>query len=141
MDEPERTRRRARNTPPSPYRNRPTEDWSIMATPKDHTNAELANRLEEHADRLFETRHSPDAESIVRLAAERLRRTSDQASLIPRLVAEVSRIATLSADPDLKNGRRPLPPVPGLVSELAKIANTTSDADARRRLRRVLGEG
>jgi hypothetical protein len=55
-------------------------------------------------------------------------------------VAEVSRIVTLSADPDMKDSRRALPLVPRLVSELAKIANTTSDADTQRRLRRVLGE-
>jgi hypothetical protein len=113
-----------------------------MATAKDHTNAELANRLEKYADGLIESgRDRHEAEPIVRLAAARLRRTDDQVPLIPRLVAELSRFATLGAGLDMKNSPRALPPVPRLVSELAKIANTTSDVDTQRRLRRVLGEG
>lgn len=113
-----------------------------MAKSKDHTNAELANRLEKHADDLTESTCSHEAESIVRLAAERLRRTDDhQAPPIRRLIADVSSIAILSAGPDMKSSPRALPPVPRLVSELAKIANTTSDADTQRRLRRILGEG
>jgi hypothetical protein len=111
-----------------------------MAMAKDHTNAELANRLEEHANRLAESRYSDKAESIVRLAVERLRCATDHGPLVLWLAAELKRIATSDAGPDMTNGRRALPPVPGLVSELAKIANTTSDADTQRRLRRVLGE-
>jgi hypothetical protein len=112
-----------------------------MARSKDHTNAELANRLEEHADGLTESIYSRDAESIVRLAAERLRCAKDHGPLVLWLAAELRRRATSSAGLDQKSSLRVLPPVPGLVSELAKIANTTSDADTQRRLRRVLGEG
>jgi hypothetical protein len=110
-----------------------------MARSKDHTNGELANWLKEYAYDLTGEGCGHEAE-FVRLAATRLRRTDDRALLIPRLAAELSRIATLSAGLDTKNSRRALPPIPKLVSELAKIANTTSDADTQRRLRCVLGE-
>jgi hypothetical protein len=111
-----------------------------MARSKDHTNTELANRLEEHANDLTESTWSDDAETIVRLAAERLRCTTDHGPLVLWLAAELKRIATSGAGVDMKNSRRALLPIPKLVSELAKIANTTSDADTQRRLRCVLGE-
>jgi hypothetical protein len=55
-----------------------------MAPRENHTDAELANRLEEHADDLTEST-SHEAESIVRIAAERLRCRDDQAPLVRRL--------------------------------------------------------
>jgi hypothetical protein len=80
-----------------------------MATPKDHTNADLANWLEEHANGLIEGgRSDHDAEPFVRLAAERLRSTGDQTPLIPRLVGELRRIAIFSADLDMKRSLQAL---------------------------------
>jgi hypothetical protein len=44
----------------------------------------------------------------IRVAAERLRRTDDQVALIPRVIAELRRIALFSADLDMKNSLKSL---------------------------------
>jgi hypothetical protein len=74
-----------------------------MANAKDHTNQELANLLEDHANDLIGGGiKEHDAEPLVRLAAERLRRTDESIPLWPRVTGELRRIATFSADLDMK---------------------------------------
>ncbi len=83
-----------------------------MAESKDHTNAELANVLDEHANDLIEGGKSDHGiEPFVRLAASRLRESDE-----------------------------PVPPVVALVTELRKIAGESGDADTVLAIRRMLGE-
>jgi hypothetical protein len=80
-----------------------------MAPTTDHTNADLANALEDHANSLIEGgKGDHDAEPIVRLAAERLRHADDQMPLIPRLVGELRRIAFNALDIDTKRSLQSL---------------------------------
>jgi hypothetical protein len=68
-----------------------------MAPSTDHTNQELANRLIDHADSITNVA-AHQTEADIRLAAERLRHADDQTPLVPKLVAELRRIALFSAD-------------------------------------------
>jgi hypothetical protein len=80
-----------------------------MAESKDHTNAELASRLEDHANDLIDGgKDAHEIEPIVRLAAARLRHADDQMPLIPRFVGELRRIAFNALDLDTKRSLQAL---------------------------------
>jgi hypothetical protein len=78
-----------------------------MAPSKDHTNAELANRLIDHADAI-ENPGAHEAEQDIRLAAARLKELDDPTPLVPRLVAELTKVATFSTDPETRTVLRGL---------------------------------
>jgi hypothetical protein len=79
-----------------------------MAEQENHTNAELASRLEDHANDLIEGgKDAHDVEPIVRLAAARLRHAHDL-PLIPRLVGELRRITFNALDLDTKRSLQAL---------------------------------
>ncbi len=81
-----------------------------MTNTKDHSNAELASRLSDHADSITNVA-AHEMEQDIRLAAERLRRADEPAA-----------------------------PIPSLVTELRKLWETTTDAVTRQRIRALLGE-
>jgi hypothetical protein len=78
-----------------------------MAPSKDHTNAGLANRLIDYADAI-ENPGAHEAEQDIRLAAARLKELDDPTPLIPRLVAELTKAATFSSDPETRTVLRGL---------------------------------
>jgi hypothetical protein len=81
-----------------------------MAPIKDHTNAELARRLIDHAD------------SIVNVAAHQLEMDLREAAAVIREIGT------------------PTPTVVKLISELRKAALFSSDAETKTVLRNMLGE-
>jgi hypothetical protein len=82
-------------------------DWSIMASSREHTNETLANRLADYADAV-ENPAAHELEMDLRAAAAALRELENPTPLIPKLTAELKRLATFSIDPEARAALRAL---------------------------------
>ena len=78
-----------------------------MASSTDHSLSELANRLVDFADGI-ENPAAHEAEQDIRRAADILRDVENPTPLIPRLVKELTKVATFSSDLDTRRTLRAL---------------------------------
>jgi hypothetical protein len=78
-----------------------------MASSTDHSLSELANRLVDFADGI-ENPADYEAEQDIRRAADILRDVENPTPLIPRLVKELTKVATFSADLETRRTLRAL---------------------------------
>jgi len=78
-----------------------------MAPLQDHSLSELANRLVDYADAI-ENPGAHEAQQDIRRAADILREVENPTPLIPRLIAELKKVATFSADLETRKTLRGL---------------------------------
>jgi hypothetical protein len=78
-----------------------------MASSPNHTPKELANRLVDYADSI-ENPAAHEAEKDIRAAAAVLREVEDPMPAVPKLVAELTKIATSSSDLEARQTARAL---------------------------------
>jgi hypothetical protein len=78
-----------------------------MAPSREHTNETLANRLVDYANAV-ENPAAHELEMDLRAAAAALRKVENQTPLIPKLTAELKRLAMFSSDLEARAALRAL---------------------------------